>query len=110
MLPAIFVRPRSPLHPSCPPHSPLFFFPPSFAGSTVLLQSKSFDPKIFLSTVHPNATFKDLNLGRERLKESLEQRSGALKLLVEAEWDRFVGVKATTESASLFVFHRADAD
>lgn len=39
--------------------------------------------------------------GREKLKENLEQRSGALKLLVEAEWDRFVGVKATTESESV---------
>ncbi|GAA5918454.1 hypothetical protein JCM1841_003976 [Sporobolomyces salmonicolor] len=71
---------------------------PGELRSAVLLHSKSFDPKVFLSTVHPNATFKDLNLGRERLKESLEQRSGALKLLVEAEWDRFVGVKATTET------------
>jgi exocyst complex component 2 len=64
----------------------------------VLLHSKQFDPKVFLSSIHPNATFKDLNFGRERLKEGLEQRSGALKSLVQAEWDRFVGVKATTES------------
>ncbi|GAA6006556.1 hypothetical protein JCM10207_004971 [Rhodosporidiobolus poonsookiae] len=71
---------------------------PSELRSAVLLHSKSFDPKVFLSTVHPNATFKDLNVGREKLKESLEQRSGALKLLVEAEWDRFVGVKAATET------------
>lgn len=75
---------------------------------------------MFLSTVHPNATFSDLNVGvspvhpvkaaqtladslftgREKLKEALEKRSGALKLLVEAEWDRFVAVKAATESAS----------
>lgn len=33
------------------------------AGSAVLLHSKAFDPKVFLSTVHPNATFKDLNMG-----------------------------------------------
>ncbi|GAA5834893.1 hypothetical protein JCM11251_002055 [Rhodosporidiobolus azoricus] len=71
---------------------------PSDLRSAVLLHSKSFDPKVFLSTVHPNATFQDLNVGRERLKESLEKRSGALKLLVEAEWDRFVGVKATSET------------
>ncbi|GAA5885994.1 hypothetical protein JCM16303_003831, partial [Sporobolomyces ruberrimus] len=70
---------------------------PSELRSSVLLHSKTFDPKLFLSTIHPNATFKDLNYGREKLKENLEQRSGALKLLVEAEWDRFVGVKATTE-------------
>ncbi|GAA6018196.1 hypothetical protein JCM11491_005628 [Sporobolomyces phaffii] len=66
--------------------------------ASVLLHSKTFDPKVFLSSIHPNATFKDLNYGREKLKENLEQRSGALKLLVEAEWDRFVGVKATTET------------
>jgi exocyst complex component 2 len=65
----------------------------------VLLNSKAFDPKVFLSNVHPNATFKDLNVGRERLKDSLEQRSGALKMLVQAEWDRFVAVKSATESA-----------
>lgn len=42
-----------------------------------------------------------LHSGRERLKDSLEQRSGALKLLVQAEWDRFVSVKAATEGASI---------
>jgi hypothetical protein len=29
----------------------------------VLPASKSFDPKVFLSTIHPNATFNDLNQG-----------------------------------------------
>ncbi|KAK4055272.1 Exocyst complex component S5 [Microbotryomycetes sp. JL201] len=71
---------------------------PSDLRPAVLLHSKAFDPKVFLSSVHPNATFRDLTVGRERLKESLEQRSGALKLLVEAEWDRFVAVKAATET------------
>ncbi|KDE09777.1 hypothetical protein MVLG_00177 [Microbotryum lychnidis-dioicae p1A1 Lamole] len=71
---------------------------PTELRSAVLLHSKTFDPKVFLSTVHPNATFKDLNKGRDRLKDSLEQRSGALKLLVQAEWDRFVSVKAATET------------
>ena len=36
--------------------------------------------------------------GRERLQSSLEERSGALKQLVQVEWDRFVGVKGATES------------
>jgi exocyst complex component 2 len=82
---------------------------PSELRSSILLHSKSFDPKTFLSTVHPNATFKDLNFGREKLKDNLEQRSGALKLLVQAEWDRFVGVKGTTESESFSLFHFARA-
>lgn len=29
----------------------------------MLPASKSFDPKVFLSTIHPNATFNDLNQG-----------------------------------------------
>ena len=33
------------------------------SGSAVLPASKSFDPKVFLSTIHPNATFNDLNQG-----------------------------------------------
>ena len=87
-------------------------------GSAILLHSKAFDPKVFLSTVHPHATFQDLTTGqpssrkaspqllrlfvagRERLKDSLEQRSGALKQLVQSEWDRFVGVKGATEGQS----------
>ncbi|POY70342.1 hypothetical protein BMF94_6622 [Rhodotorula taiwanensis] len=75
-------------HPELPPE----------IRTSVLLGSKAFDPKVFLSTVHPNATFNDLNQGRDRLKHALEERSGALKLLVEAEWDRFVAVKAASET------------
>ncbi|KAK4057640.1 Exocyst complex component S5 [Microbotryomycetes sp. JL221] len=81
---------------------------PAEVRPAVLLHSKSFDPKLFLSSVHPNATFRDLTVGRERLKESLEQRSGALKLLVEAEWDRFVAVKAATESELVRDFKAQD--
>ncbi|GAA5980926.1 hypothetical protein JCM10908_003921 [Rhodotorula pacifica] len=71
---------------------------PTEMRSAVLPASKTFDPRVFLSTIHPNATFNDLNQGRDRLRHALEQRSGALKLLVEAEWDRFVAVKAANET------------
>lgn len=59
--------------------------------------SKTFDPKTFLSTVHPDATFADLNAGNAFLKQSIEQRSEALKILVESNFDKFVAVKATTD-------------
>ena len=61
------------------------------------LSSKSFDPKVFLSQVHPDATFADLSRGVIHLKESIEQRSEALKVLVQENFDRFVAVKATND-------------
>lgn len=65
--------------------------------ATVSPTSKTFDPKIFLSTVHPNAGFNDLKKGGTRLRERLEQKSDALKSLVESEFDRFVAIKVSNE-------------
>lgn len=62
----------------------------------MLLQSKAFDPKTFLATVHPTATFKNLSDGHDRLEVALRQRSEALKVLVEEEFDRFASVKGAT--------------
>lgn len=63
----------------------------------VWIGSKSFDAKTFLNTMHPNASFADLSRGAQALKGSIGQRSEALKVLVDENFDRFVSVKATTD-------------
>ena len=67
--------------------------------ASILINSKTFDPKAFLPAVHPNATYQDLLSGVNHLKSSLEGRSGAIRILVEDNFDRFVAVKASTDGA-----------
>ncbi|KAL1969374.1 hypothetical protein VTN77DRAFT_9567 [Rasamsonia byssochlamydoides] len=66
--------------------------------SRFLLSSTSFSPALFLSQTHSDASTQSLLEGLNFLSRSIDQKSASLKVLVEANFERFVRAKATIDS------------
>jgi exocyst complex component 2 len=66
-------------------------------GNRFLLSSTTFSPQLFLSQVHSDASTDMLLAGLEFLSNSIEKKSASLKVLVESNFERFVGAKATID-------------
>ncbi|CAG8621305.1 2618_t:CDS:10, partial [Ambispora leptoticha] len=63
-----------------------------------LVGTKSFNPKLFLRKVHQDTSFNDLLIGANQLRNTLDQKSEALKNLVQDNFDRFVSAKNTIDT------------
>lgn len=63
-----------------------------------MLSSTSFSPALFLSQIHSTASIHSLLDGLNYLSHSIDQKSASLKVLVEANFERFVRAKATIDS------------
>lgn len=66
--------------------------------SRFLLSSTTFSPALFLLQTHSSASTQSLLEGLDFLSRSIDQKSASLKVLVEANFERFVRAKATIDS------------
>ncbi|KAJ5950589.1 Vacuolar protein sorting-associated protein 51 [Penicillium vulpinum] len=66
--------------------------------SRFLLSSTSFSPALFLSQAHHSDSIESLMGGLDNLSHSIDKKSASLKVLVEANFERFVRAKATIDS------------
>ncbi|KAL4970246.1 exocyst subunit SEC5 [Aspergillus stella-maris] len=71
-----------------------------------LLSSTGFSPALFLSQVHSDASIRTLLDGLNVLSQSIDQKSASLKVLVEANFERFVRAKATIDSVYTEMRHQ----
>ncbi|KAF9205744.1 hypothetical protein BGZ59_000296, partial [Podila verticillata] len=69
-------------------------------GDANLISStqKSFNSQRYLYAVHADTSYDDLVKGVDNLKHSIDQRSSALKVLVQNNFDRFVSAKNVIDS------------
>lgn len=68
------------------------------AGNRFLLSSTTFNPGLFLSQVHSDASTESLLQGLDFLSRSIEKKSASLKVLVESNFERFVRAKTTIDN------------
>ncbi|CAG8584198.1 6305_t:CDS:10 [Funneliformis mosseae] len=66
--------------------------------SQIIVGKKTFNSKLFLRQVHSDTPYADLLRGADFLRYTLDQKSEALRNLVQDNFDRFVSAKNTIDT------------
>ncbi|KNC97690.1 uncharacterized protein SPPG_07153 [Spizellomyces punctatus DAOM BR117] len=64
----------------------------------LLITSRKFDAKHFLREVHKTTSYRDLELGADRLHAAIDHREDVIKNLVKTHFAKFVSAKSTIDS------------
>ncbi|KAJ3415798.1 hypothetical protein HDV05_004070 [Chytridiales sp. JEL 0842] len=64
----------------------------------LLISSKTFDPKMFIRTVHSGTSYRDMETGVKNLEKAIQQRNEIMKQLVKQHFAKFVNAKSTIDS------------
>ncbi|ORZ32394.1 exocyst complex component Sec5-domain-containing protein [Catenaria anguillulae PL171] len=72
---------------------------PNVTRDHLCIAHKDFDPKKFLSTVHANASFRDLDYGLSQLLDTNDEHAAGMRTLVRSHFDDFVVAKSTVDEA-----------
>ncbi|KAJ3338098.1 hypothetical protein HDU93_009969 [Gonapodya sp. JEL0774] len=75
----------------------IFYFRRTASDPRLNINSKSFQPTLFLREVHRNTGFDDLDRGADHLRHSVAQWNDTLKVVVKENFDRFVTAKSTID-------------
>ncbi|KAJ3041591.1 hypothetical protein HDV00_009068 [Rhizophlyctis rosea] len=66
--------------------------------SHLLITSKNFNPTQFLREVHRTTSYRDFELGAERLQAAIDDRMDVIRNLVKTHFAKFVNAKSTIDS------------
>ncbi|KAJ3146816.1 hypothetical protein HDU86_008374 [Geranomyces michiganensis] len=66
--------------------------------SSLLLSSRTFDPKLFLGQVHKTTSYRDFETGADNLREAIDHKEDVIKNLVKTHFAKFVSAKSTIDS------------
>ncbi|KAJ3183125.1 hypothetical protein HDU87_007548 [Geranomyces variabilis] len=66
--------------------------------ASLLISSRTFDPKLFLEQVHKTTSYRNFETGADNLREAIDHKEDVIKNLVKTHFAKFVSAKSTIDS------------